>query len=141
MSADWDDWLADVVAAFGADSGTLHALAGEGVLHLVAAVPEMPDEVMEKIQVIPVGKGMAGLAVARGEPVDACNLQTDDSGDVRPGARLTGLQGAIVVPVRRDGTVVGALGIANHAERRFTDAEIADLAARGRAAATLLAGG
>ena len=61
MSADWDDWLADVVAAFGADSGTLHALAGEGVLHLVAAVPEMPDEVMEKIQVIPVGKGMAGM--------------------------------------------------------------------------------
>lgn len=140
MSADWGDWLADVVAAFGADSGTLHVLGREGMLKLMAAVPEMPAEVMEKIQTIPVGKGMAGLAVERGEPVDACNLQTDDSGDVRPGARLTGLQGAIVVPIRRHGSIVAALGIANRDERSFTDAEIAELDERGRAAAAMLAG-
>ena len=34
----------------------------------------------------------------RAEPVTACNLQTDTSGDVRPGARATGLQGSICVP-------------------------------------------
>ena len=37
--------------------------------------------VLATIATIPVGKGMAGLAVERGRPVDACNLQTDASGD------------------------------------------------------------
>ena len=79
------------------------------------------------MKTVPVGKGMAGLCVERNEPVNACNIQTDASGDVRPGARATGLQGAIVVPIVRDGAPVGALGIANRHERVFTDEEIAQL--------------
>jgi putative methionine-R-sulfoxide reductase with GAF domain len=68
---------------------------------------------------------MAGLAAERAQPVDACNIQTDASGDVRPGARGTGLQGAIVVPMMRDAEVVGTLGVGCRAERTFTAEETA----------------
>jgi GAF domain-containing protein len=78
---------------------------------------------------------MAGLAVERGEPVDACNIQTDTSGDVRPGAKATGMEGAIVVPVFDGARVIGALGIANRGERTFSDEEKVTLIAAGRALA------
>ena len=78
---------------------------------------------------------MAGLAVERGEPVDACNIQTDTSGDVRPGAKATGMEGAIVVPVFDGARVVGALGIANRGERLFDDQEKTALIEAARALA------
>ena len=127
-----DEALASIVGHLKADSGTIHLLGNDGVLHLAAATPGFPDAVLKTIAVIPVGKGMAGLAVERRQPVDACNIQTDTSGDVRPGALATGLAGAIVVPIFRGQHVVGALGVANRAPRNFTEAEIAELLAAGR---------
>ena len=129
------DALARIVQHFQADSGTVHLLEPDGILHLKAATPGIPPSVLEAVKLVPVGKGMAGLAVERNEAVNACNIQTDTSGDVRSGAKATGLQGAIVVPIARDGAAVGALGIANRQERTFTDEEIALLAKAG----TLLA--
>jgi GAF domain-containing protein len=126
-----------IVAGIGADTGTLHFLGADGLLHLAAATAGMPEQVMRTIATIPVGKGMAGLAVERRRPVDACNIQTDTSGDVRPGARATQMAGAIVVPVFDGDTVVGALGVANRAERRFSDGEIAGLLEAGRGLASL----
>jgi signal transduction protein with GAF and PtsI domain len=131
-SADPEAALARIVAQFRADSGTIHLLGADGLLHLTAASAGMPEAVLAVIKAIPVGKGMAGLAVERREPVNACNIQTDASGDVRPGARATGLAGAIVVPIFLGEDVVGALGVANRGERTFTEAEIADLIAAGR---------
>ncbi|MCV4860605.1 GAF domain-containing protein, partial [Escherichia coli] len=64
----------------------------------------------------------------------------DNSGDVRPGARATGLAGSIVVPIFEGEQVIGALGVANRAERTFTDAEIARLIAQGRELASLREG-
>ncbi len=112
---------------FAADSGTVHLLEPDGFLHLKAMSPPLPEPVLKMVRRIPVGKGMAGLAVERAAPVTACNIQTDASGDVRPGARLTGMEGAIVVPVLRDGKAIGSFGIANRAERSFTEAETAAL--------------
>ena len=57
-------------------------------------------------EVIPRGKGMAGLAWERDEIVSTCNLKTDETGDVRPGAKAVDAQAALAIPVR-DGT--GAL--------------------------------
>jgi signal transduction protein with GAF and PtsI domain len=131
-SADPEAALARIVAQFRADSGTIHLLGADGLLHLTAASAGMPEAVLAAIKTIPVGKGMAGLAVERREPVNACNIQTDASGDVRPGARATGLAGAIVVPIFLGEDVVGALGVANRGERTFTETEIADLIAAGR---------
>lgn len=124
--------LARIVREFSADSGTIHFLGEDGHLHLSAATPGMPENVLAIIQTIPVGKGMAGLAVERGQPVNACNLQTDTSGDVRPGAKATGLAGSIVVPIFEGSAAVGALGVANRSERAFNDDEIARLLEEGR---------
>lgn len=136
VSATTDDQLlAAIVERLSADSGTIHLLKSGDMLHLVAATPGLPAPVLEKIREIPVGKGMAGLAVERAAPVDACNIQTDTSGDVRPGALATGLAGAIVVPILRGNEVIGALGVANRAERTFTQDEIEALLAAGRAIA------
>ena len=134
-----EDALAAVVHHFAADSGTIHRLGEDGQLHLAAATPGLPQAVIETIRTIPVGKGMAGLAVAQRRPIDACNIQTDASGSVRPGARATGLAGAIVVPVFRGEEAVGALGIGNRAERTFSAAEIDALLEAGRAFAPKLA--
>ena len=125
--------LGCVVRHFAADTGTLHVLEDDGMLHLKALSGQFPPAVLAVIQKIPVGKGMAGLAVARGEPVDACNIQTDTSGDVRPGAKVTGMEGAIVVPMFDGTRVVGALGVANRHERLFNDGEKAALMEAARA--------
>jgi GAF domain-containing protein len=130
--ASWDGVLLKILAKFNADSGTIHTLGQDGVLHLQAASVGIPQVVLDTIKDVPVGKGMAGLAVERRRPVDACNIQTDESGDVRPGARATGLQGSIVVPMLRGDTAVGALGVANRQERTFTDDETALLVEVGR---------
>jgi L-methionine (R)-S-oxide reductase len=126
-----------IVRDFGADSGTLHLLGDDGLLHLNGICGHFPPAVLDLIRIIPVGKGMAGLAVERGQPVDACNIQTDTSGDVRPGARGTGMEGAIVVPVFDGERVVGALGIANRGERTFSDEEKDALITAGRALVNL----
>ena len=127
--------LGSIVRGFRAETGTLHLLGDDGLLHLKAHSGQLPPPVLAIIQKIPVGKGMAGLAVERAQPVDACNIQTDTSGDVRPGAKATGMEGAIVVPVFDGSRVVGALGIANRGERTFSDEEKTALIAAGRALA------
>ena len=124
--------LARIVRDYAADSGTIHFLGNDGLLHLAAASQGMPDHVLAIIKTIPVGKGMAGLAVERAKPVDACNIQTDTSGDVRPGAKATGLAGSIVVPIFDGDTVIGALGVANRSERTFSENEIAGIVDEGR---------
>jgi L-methionine (R)-S-oxide reductase len=131
----WDQLLASILVELDADSGTIHLLGDDGVLHLTAASAGIPPIVLETVKAVPVGKGMAGLAVERKQPVNACNIQTDTSGDVRPGARATGLQGSVVVPILRDEVAVGALGVATRRERTFTAAEEELLLAVGRALA------
>lgn len=118
-----EDALANTVRHLNADSGTIHLLGSDGVLHLKAATAGIPEFVLQTVREVPVGKGMAGLAVERAKPVTACNIQTDTSGDVRTGAKLTGLEGAIVVPMLRAGKAAGALGVANRAERTFSPDE------------------
>src|SRR5688572_1803738 len=132
------DALAAVVTHFGADSGTAHFLAEDGLLHLAAATPGIPEPVLAAIKTIPVGKGMAGLAVEQCRPIDACNIQTDTSGSVRPGARATRLAGAVVVPIFRGDEAVGALGIGNRNERGFSASEIDALLEVGRVFANQL---
>jgi len=123
---------------FRADTGTIHLLESDGVLHLKAASAGIPEPVLQAVQLVPIGKGMAGLAVQRKEPVSVCNLQTDTSGNARPGAKATGMEGALVVPVLSGDQAVGALGIANRTPRTFTQEETALLVDVGRAIAALL---
>jgi putative methionine-R-sulfoxide reductase with GAF domain len=126
--------LESIVRRFQADTGTLHLLEN-GVLVLKGQVG-LPPHVAEIVKRVPVGKGMAGLAAERNAPVSACNIQTDTSGDVRPGAKQTGVNGAIVVPVRdAEGSVRGALGIGVHRVYDYTEEETERLLAEASALA------
>jgi signal transduction protein with GAF and PtsI domain len=81
-----------------------------------------------------MGKGMAGLAAERKCAVNSCNIQQDTTGDVRPGARATGLAGSVAVPIlAADGSVLGVVGVATRAERTFTPDEERAIAVRGGA--------
>ena len=128
----YDEALRLTIEHFGADTGTIHLLESDGVMHLKAASAGIPQVVLDRVQIVPIGKGMAGLAAQRKEPVTVCNLQTDTSGAAKPGAKLTGMEGALVVPIMHGGDAVGALGIANRAPRTFTEAETALLMEIGR---------
>lgn len=125
--------LESLLRDLAADSGTVHAIGPDGALHLRAAVG-IPEPVLAVVRVVPIGKGMAGLAAERGRPVNSCNIQHDATGDVRPGARATGLAGSVAVPVLGDdGRLLGVVGVATRAERTFTSVEEQAIAARGRA--------
>lgn len=124
-----DAALAAVVRAVAAHSGTVHFLREDGCLHLAGLDGPLPPPLIEKVRVIPMGKGMAGACAQMDQPVTWCNLQQDDRGIVQPGALASGMEGAIVVPIRRDGRLVGTLGVANHGERTFTPGETAFLEA------------
>jgi len=131
-TANLDEALAVVIEDFHAESGTIHLMGEDGQLHLKAASKGIPPVVLDIVRVVPVGKGMAGLAAERAEPVTVCNLQTNTSGDARPGAKATGMEGAIVVPMFVGERVAGTLGIANRHERTFTEEETSALLAAGR---------
>ncbi len=117
---------------FRADTGTIHELGSDDLLHLKAWAGSIPEHLLTVIQTIPVGKGIAGLAVERKEPVNLCNLQSDASGVVRPQARDTGVKGSVCVPVMSGEHAVGALGIATIEEREFSEQDVELLLEVGR---------
>jgi len=132
--------LGAVVRHFRADMGMIHRLnPADRHLELVATTAGVPEPVLAAARRIPLGKGIAGETALTGKPVSMCNLQTDTSGVARPGAKATGAQGTLCVPVFRDDRVVGTLGIGVRGERTFTEAETAELMAAGRALASSLA--
>ena len=103
------------------DSGS-HSTGAEGLLRLTAQ-RGLPPTVAEKVQTVPVGKGMAGIAAARMEAVQVCNLQTDESGVARPGARETAMEGCVSAPMIVEGELRGVLGVAKPHAYEFTAAE------------------
>jgi L-methionine (R)-S-oxide reductase len=118
--------LEAIIGRFGADTGTIH-LVEDGILVLKAHTG-IPPQVVRIVTSVPIGKGMAGLAAERNEPVSTCNIQTDGSGDVKAGAKQTGVGGAIVVPIRDGGgNAVGALGIGVQREYEYSESEVARL--------------
>lgn len=120
------------LAHFNCVVGTLHRLNPEsGLLELIAA-RGIPDAIMDRVGLIPIGKGMAGLAAERMEPVQVCNLQTDDSGVAKPGAKLTEMEGSVAAPIIIDGKLVGTIGVAKPQSYEFTEEERELLMAVGR---------
>ena len=122
-SGDLTGALAATVAHFGCQAGTVHLLR-DGLLQL-AAHQNIPPPVVQIIGTVPVGKGIAGLAAERREPVTICNLQTDTSGQARPGAKATGMEGSLAVPMLAGGELRGVLGIAKAEAYDWPEAETA----------------
>ncbi len=123
---DYAQWLETFIAQHEGTAGTLHLREGD-MLKLVASV-KIPPKVIELTKTIPKGKGMAGLAFERHKPVQTCNLKTDDSGDVRPGARAVNAMAAVALPVDDSaGEVRAVVGIAYHDERELSEDQLAEL--------------
>jgi signal transduction protein with GAF and PtsI domain len=136
---DWAAFLRQTLADFDCVTGTLHRLDPADNLLKLVACERIPEVLMPVIQTIPVGKGVAGAAAERKEPVELCNLQTDTSGVAKPDAKKTQVQGSLAVPVLGEGgKLCGTLGIGKMVPHDFTDAEKEALMNVGRAIAARL---
>ena len=100
-------WLESVVAQLGAVAGTVHVQRGED-LYLTAA-HNIPPHVIAIVAHVPHGKGMAGVAQVKKQPVQTCNLQTDETGNIKPGAKAVDAQAAIALPVLNEAGAVRAV--------------------------------
>jgi L-methionine (R)-S-oxide reductase len=121
-TASLESALQSILDHFGCQAGTYHT-ANEQLLTLSAS-RQIPPTVVALIEKVPVGKGIAGLAAERRSPITICNLQTDDSGQARPAAKNTGMEGSLAVPaIREDGSLAGVLGIAKAQAHDWSETE------------------
>lgn len=127
----WDALLDRVLAHFACPVGTVHLLDSASGMLKIAAQRGLPPPVLDKVGVIPIGKGMAGIAAERREPVQVCNLQSDGSGVAKPGAKLTRMEGSIAVPMLDGERLAGVFGVAKPVEYEFSADETALLSAIG----------
>ncbi len=128
-SLDWNARLATILENFACQTGTIHQSTDGEILTLVAQIG-VPESLIEKISVIPFGKGIAGAAAASRKPVELCNLQEDLGGVAKPDARQTGVAGSLAVPIfsSNDEQVIGTLGIGKFIPYDFSEAEKQQLA-------------
>ncbi len=134
MSANTPE-LATILADFACQTGTIHRTAADGAtLELVSQIG-VPEALMDRISTIPFGKGIAGAAAERREPVELCNLQQDLGGVANEDARKTGVAGSLAVPILAPGSekVLGTVGIGKFVPYEFTAEEktrLGEIAAR-----------
>jgi L-methionine (R)-S-oxide reductase len=122
---DWNAKLARILHEFSCQTGTLHqSTDASKTLTLVCQIG-VPENLVDKITIIPFGKGIAGAAAATGEAVELCNLQENLGGVARVDARKTGVAGSIAVPIfaESSGEVIGTLGIGKFAPYDFSPDE------------------
>jgi hypothetical protein len=121
-----ESWLRGWIETNGGVAGTVHLRQGDDLM-LTAAV-NIPPPVATVVRVVPKGKGMAGLAFERNAPVSTCNLKTDTTGDVRPGAKAVNANAAVAIPIHDGaGEIRGVVGIAYMGERAMDESELARL--------------
>jgi L-methionine (R)-S-oxide reductase len=112
-SIDWLNRLRTILEIFDCQTGTLHRTAADSQSLELLAQMGVPAAILDKVTTIPFGKGIAGAAAERKEPVELCNLQQDLGGVAKVDARQTGVAGSIAVPIlsAHSGAVLGTLGI------------------------------
>lgn len=112
------EFLVSLIGHVGGVAGTVHEQRGED-LYLTAA-HNIPPPVIAIVTHVAHGKGMAGVAQVRKQPVQTCNLQTDESGTIKPGAKAVDAQAAIALPVLDEsGEVRAVIGVAWSDEREL----------------------
>jgi L-methionine (R)-S-oxide reductase len=124
--------LRETLRRFNSETGTIHILdTDKQLLHLAAQIG-LPPQLLEVVKTIPVGKGIAGQVAAQNKPVTICNLQNDSSGVAKPGAKQTGVGGALCVPIRDGDELIGTLGIGTTRPCEYTAEETRELEEIGR---------
>lgn len=121
-------WLETFISAHGGVAGTVHRVIDDGAALASVAAVNIPPPVRAATAVVPRGKGMAGLALEREEPVSTCNLADDRSGDVRPGAKAVAARAAVALPVRDASAIWAVVGIAFAGERNWSREDLDALA-------------
>jgi hypothetical protein len=112
------DWLESFIAKQEAVAGTVHVQRGQD-LYLTAAF-NIPPPVVAVVTHVARGKGMAGVAQVKKAPVQTCNLQTDKTGNIKPGAKAVNAQAAVALPVFDHASAVRAVvGLAWTGEREL----------------------
>ena len=124
---DWQKVLELILTQFDCQTGTLHQWSDLRAMLELVAHRGIPRELMDKVERIPMGKGIAGAAAERMEPVQICNLQNDTTGTARPAAKKTKVGGSIAVPIDMSGLLIGTLGIGKLEPYDFTPTEIKEL--------------
>jgi hypothetical protein len=116
------EWLEAFIREQDAIAGTVHVQRGEDLF--LTAAHNIPPPVVAIVARVPHGKGMAGVAQVRKAPVQTCNLQTDETGNIKPGAKAVDAQAAVALPVLDgDGAVRAVVGIAWSKEGEIGQAE------------------
>lgn len=123
----WQKVLSAILSRFDCTTGTIHFLEPHTTHLKLEAHQGIPEFLIPKLSEIPTGKGMAGIAAERRQPVEMCNLQTDDSGVARPAAKESKVEGSIVVPMMLDGNLYGTLGVEKSIPYDFNQEEVGDL--------------
>lgn len=121
---DLEKILRDTLAKFNSETGTIHKLHEPTQLLRLLAQAGLPPQLLDMVSIIPVGKGIAGECAQKNRPVTICNLQTDTSGVAKPGAKQTGVGGAVCVPIRHGDKIIGTFGIGTKREHEYSAAEI-----------------
>ena len=130
--------LEKLLEAFACPVGTIHALDAQSGMLKLRARRGIPDIILDKVMMIEIGKGMAGIAAERMQPVQVCNLQTDVSGVAKPGAKETRMEGSISVPMILNGKLRGTLGVAKPIPYDYSDEESATLMQAGAVIASYI---
>lgn len=129
----WDQVLKDLIKEYDCKTGTIHFLSEDDELLVLQTQVGISEFLLPKMNSIPIGKGMAGMAAKRKEPVELCNLQTDASGVARPAAKDTKVEGSIAVPMLLDGKLYGVYGIGKPEPYGFSKTEEKELLSIGKA--------
>jgi putative methionine-R-sulfoxide reductase with GAF domain len=125
----WNQRLASILTEFNCQTGTIHRTQPDGkTLELVTFIG-IPEFLLEKISIIPFGKGIAGAAAEQRKPVELCNLQQDLGGVAKPDARQTMVSGSLAVPILdpNSQSVIGTLGVGMVSPHNFTPEETQNL--------------
>ncbi|MEO6094232.1 MAG: GAF domain-containing protein [Fibrobacteria bacterium] len=115
--------LGKLLDVFQCPVGTIHTVDSATGMLKIRARRGIPDSILDKVRMIPIGKGMAGIAAERKQAVQVCNLQTDSSGIAKPAARDTKMEGSISAPMLLGPKVYGTLGVAKPVPYEFSDEE------------------
>ena len=116
----------NVPALFGVATTGLHLLRADGGLFAVAEGGTTGTFIPGNV--LPSGNGVAGRAVAGGEPAASADILNDPtvvlSDEIRRIVEISGNRAFLSVPLRVKGRTIGALTLADPAVREFSPVEV-----------------
>lgn len=120
--------ISQMLRQIGVDAATVHLLQKPKVHLQLYETFGLPPALMELIEVVPRGKGLAGEAWRRNAIVSSCNLAEDERAGV--GARSLAFTSTYAVPMHQNGKLIGILGLAYVESTTLDPKRCASLAAQ-----------